>query len=100
MDETNRRRGIQEEYNREHGITPVTIKSRIKDILSTIYESDYYTVPAAAEEAEEYVPDHEVPRLVKALRKEMARAAKKTDFEKAAGLRDRIRELEDRLLGV
>ncbi len=100
MDETNRRRCIQEEYNKEHGITPVTIKSRIKDILSTIYEADYYTVPTAAEEAEEYVPDHEVPRLVKALRKEMTRAAKKMDFEKAAGLRDRIRELEDRLLGV
>ncbi len=100
MDETNRRRLIQEEYNREKGITPVSIKSKIKDILSTIYEADYYTVPVAAEEAEEYVPDHEVPRLVKALRKEMERAAKKTDFEKAAGLRDRIRELEDRLLGV
>jgi len=100
MDETNRRRGIQEAYNREHGITPVTIKSRIKDILSTIYEADYYTVPVAAEDAEEYVPDHEVPRLVKALRKEMARAAKKMDFEKAAALRDRVRELEDRLLGV
>ncbi|MFQ5428072.1 MAG: excinuclease ABC subunit UvrB [Thermodesulfobacteriota bacterium] len=100
MKETDRRRGIQEEYNKEHGITPVSIKSSIKDILATIYEGDYYTVPVAAEDTEDYVPPHEIPALVKALRKEMERAAKKTDFEKAAGLRDRIRELEDRLLGV
>jgi len=100
MDETDRRRRIQEEYNREHGITPVSIKSRIKDILATIYEADYLTVPMAAEDTEEYVPVHEIPRLVKALRKEMARAAKKMDFEKAAELRDRVRELEDRQLGV
>jgi len=99
-DETNRRRRIQEEYNIEHGITPVSIKSKIKDILATIYEADYYTVPEAAEDTAEYIPPHEIPRLVKALRKEMERAAKKTDFERAAELRDRIRELEDRLLGV
>ncbi len=100
MDETTRRRRIQEEYNRKEGITPVSIKSSIKDILSTIYEADYYTVPAAAEEEEEYVPVHEIPRLVKSLRKEMERAAKKLEFEKAAELRDRVRELEDRLIGV
>jgi len=100
MDETTRRRRIQEEYNRREGITPVSIKSSIKDILSTIYEADYYTVPVAAEEEEEYVPVHEIPRLVKSLRKEMERAAKKLEFEKAAELRDRIQELEDRLIGV
>ncbi len=100
MDETTRRRRIQEEYNGKEGITPVTIKSSIKDILSTIYEADYYTVPVAAEEEEDYVPADEIPRLVKSLKKEMERAARKLDFEKAAGLRDRIRELEDRLLGV
>ncbi len=100
MDETDRRRGLQEKYNQKEGITPVSIKSSIKDILSTIYEGDYYTVPVAAEEAEEYIPPHEIPALIKALRKEMARAAKKLDFEKAAGFRDRIRELEDRQLGV
>jgi len=100
MNETDRRRRIQELYNKKEGITPVSIKSRIKDILSTIYEGDYYTVPVAAEESEEYIPPHEIPSLIKALRKEMARAAKKLDFEKAAELRDRIRELEDRQLGV
>ncbi len=95
MDETERRRRLQAEYNREHGITPETIKSRIKDIMSSIYEGDYYTVQTAAEKAEEYVPPHEVPALLKSLRKEMEKASKKLDFERAAELRDRIRGLED-----
>ncbi len=94
IDETARRRERQSEFNITNNITPETIKSRIKDVLSSIYESDYYTVPVAAEKAGEYVPPHELPRLIKSLRKEMERAAKKMDFEKAAELRDRIKELE------
>ncbi|MFQ5442761.1 MAG: excinuclease ABC subunit UvrB [Thermodesulfobacteriota bacterium] len=100
MDETRRRKRLQEEYNRKHNISPETIKSKIKDILSSIYESDYYTVDVAAEKDEEYIPPHELPRLIKSLRKEMARASKNLDFEKAAELRDRVRELEDKELGV
>ncbi len=95
IDETERRRGIQAAYNEKHGITPETIKSRIKDVMSSIYEGDYYTVPAAAEKTAEYVPPHELPALLKSLRKEMDKASKKLDFERAAELRDRIRELED-----
>jgi len=95
MDETDRRRGVQADYNKEHSITPETIKSRIKDIMSSIYEGDYYTVAAAAEKAEEYVPPHELPAIIKSLRKEMEKASRKLDFEKAAELRDRIRELEE-----
>lgn len=94
INETARRREKQSEFNRANNITPETIKSRIKDVLSSIYESDYYTVPVAVEKAGEYVPPHELPRLIKSLKKEMERAAKKMDFEKAAELRDRIKELE------
>jgi len=94
MDETERRRAVQAEYNKKHSITPETIKSRIKDIMSSIYEGDYYTVAAAAEETAEYVPPHELPSIIKSLRKDMEKASKKLDFEKAALLRDRIRELE------
>ena len=94
LDETNRRRRIQAEYNRKHGITPSTIKSRIKDVMSSIYEADYYTVPAAAEEAEWYVAPHEIPSKIKELKKEMEEAARHLEFEKAAELRDRIRGLE------
>ena len=101
MNETERRRVLQAGYNREHGITPETIKSSIKDILASIYETDYCTVDAAAEEeSAEYVPAFEVPALIKSLRKEMESAVKKLDFERAAELRDRIKELEDRELGV
>jgi len=100
IDETERRRRIQGEFNRANNITPETIKSKIKDILSSIYETDYYTVPAAAETTEEYIPPNEIPGILKSLRKEMDKAAKKLDFEKAATLRDRIRELEDRELAL
>ncbi|MBI5562804.1 MAG: excinuclease ABC subunit UvrB [Deltaproteobacteria bacterium] len=96
IDETGRRRKIQAEYNRANGITPETIKSSIKDVLSSIYESDYYTVEAKAAEKEAgCVPPHEIPSLLKSLRKEMGKAAKKLDYERATELRDRIRELED-----
>lgn len=95
IDETNRRRRLQAEYNKKNGITPETIKSSIKDVLSSIYEADYYTVPVVAEKKEEYIPPHELPEIIKSLRKEMQEAAKKLDFEKAAELRDRIKELEE-----
>ncbi|MEK7841216.1 MAG: UvrB/UvrC motif-containing protein, partial [Deltaproteobacteria bacterium] len=94
IDETTRRRKLQAEYNKKNGITPETINSTIKDVLSSVYEADYYTVPVAAEKEAEYIPPHELPDLIKGLRKEMKGAAKKKDFEKAAELRDRIKELE------
>jgi excinuclease ABC subunit B len=103
IDETARRRQIQKEYNTEHGIVPQTVKKGLRTILESIEEQDYYTVPLAAEETEEYVAKKDIPKLVKSLRKEMLAAAKELDFEKAAELRDRIRKLEDadlRLTGV
>jgi excinuclease ABC subunit B len=100
MDETTRRRKIQRKYNKENNITPETIKSSIKDILSSIYEEDYYTVPIAAEDSAEYIPPSEIPKRIKKLKKEMLKASKALDFEKAADLRDEILELEDRELGI
>jgi excinuclease ABC subunit B len=93
IEETNRRRHLQETYNQEHGITPETIQSKIKDVLASVYEADYVTVPMAAEEQAPYVIEKpEV--LIKRLKKEMQAAAKKQEFERAATLRDRIRALE------
>ncbi len=100
MDETTRRRKIQRRYNKENNITPETIKSSIKDILSSIYEEDYYTVPIAAEDTAEYIPPSEIPKRIKQLKKEMLKASKALDFEKAADLRDEIVKLEDRELGI
>ena len=94
IEETNRRRRLQEDYNRDHGITPETIKSSIKDILASVYEADYVTVPLAAEEQAPYVVE-DLPAQISRLKKEMKAAAKKLEFEKAAILRDRIKELEN-----
>jgi len=101
IEETHRRRELQMTYNREHGITPESIRKSITDVLSNIYEKDYYTVPAVpdAERAGLLTKD-EIPALVAQLDKEMRAAAKRLDFERAAALRDRIRELEKHHLGI
>ena len=93
IDETKRRRLLQEAYNQEHGITPETIQSTIKDVLASVYEADYVTVPMAAEEQMPYLAEN-IPATIKRLKKEMQAAAKKQEFERAATLRDRIRTLE------
>ncbi len=95
IDETERRRKIQEEYNRKMKITPQTIKSTIKDIASSIYESDYWTVPAVTEEEAAYALDDET---LKKLEAEMRDAAKELDFERAAKIRDRIKEIKEKIL--
>ncbi|MFH1036014.1 MAG: excinuclease ABC subunit UvrB [Pseudomonadota bacterium] len=91
MDETARRRTVQEAYNTEHGITPQTIIKAIGAMLPHELESDYSTAPVD-DKAE--VPPEEIPRLIKKLKKEMNAAADDLRFEEAALIRDRIRELE------
>jgi excinuclease ABC subunit B len=100
IDETTRRRTLQEEFNTEHGITPRTVQKGLRTILESIEEKDYYTVPMAAEAQEEYVPLEKIPGLVRKLRKEMLAAARELDFEKAAELRDRVKRLEDMELAL
>ncbi len=95
IDETVRRRKLQSEFNREHGITPQTVQKGLRSILESIEEHDYVTVPKVAEAEEDYVPPEKIPGMVKKLRKEMLAAAKDLAFEKAAELRDRIRKLQD-----
>ena len=89
IEEVYRRRKIQEDYNREHGITPQGIKKAIKDITDR--------VKVVAEGRGKYeasqVPADEVARLIKDLESQMKKAAKNLEFEKAALLRDRIVEL-------
>lgn len=101
LEETTRRRTLQMAYNHDHGITPETIKKQITDVLASIYERDYYTVPALPdEERTKYVPREEIPALVATLDKQMRQAAKKLEFERAAELRDQIRDLQKRMLGI
>ena len=94
IDETGRRRIRQLAYNKEHGITPETVKKGLRSILDSIEEKDYVTAPGVAEAGEEYIAPKEIPKLVKKLRKEMLAAAKELNFEKAAALRDRVKKLE------
>jgi excinuclease ABC subunit B len=93
--ETNRRRRIQEEYNRIHGITPQTVKKSIRNILSSIYEADYFMVPTVSDIKEEYLSAKEIPAMIQKLKKEMKEAAGHLEFERAAEIRDRIQHLEE-----
>ena len=95
LSETERRRKIQEKYNKDMNITPETVKSNIKDILSSIYESDYWTVPVAAEETAGYGYND---ADLKKLEEEMKEAAKKLEFEHAAKIRDKIKEIKNKML--
>jgi excinuclease ABC subunit B len=98
IQETNRRRNLQKRYNELHGITPASIKKDISDILSSVYEADYVSMPTVSEAQEEYLSPDVLPREIKSLRKEMDRASKRLDFEEAARIRDRLFALEKKEL--
>ncbi len=98
--ETNRRRTVQENFNREHNITPQSIKKSIQAALRTVYEQDYFTVPVSAEDAGEYVPTVNLSALIASLEKQMRQAAKELDFETAAELRDKIKSLRQQEMTV
>ena len=96
INETERRRNLQMEYNKANNITPEGIKKGIYEILGDIAERDYYTVPLVRENAAEYIPESEIPAIIRSLEKEMKEAAKELEFERAAKLRDKIKVLKER----
>jgi excinuclease ABC subunit B len=98
MDESNRRREIQVEYNRIYHITPTSIKKNIEDILGSVYEADYVTIPAVAEDEGEYVSPERLDEMIEDLTARMKAAAARLEFEEAALLRDRIGVLEKKEL--
>ena len=86
ISETNRRREIQEKYNKDHGITPKTIKKEIRETIKASYE--------VAEELPKFINENEtVEEAVKRLTDEMIKYADNLEFEKAAEIRDQIKEL-------
>jgi excinuclease ABC subunit B len=91
--ETDRRRVLQAAYNTEHGITPESIRSSIRELLQTVYERDYYTVemPEAAEET--FASAAQVEQRIAELEAQMKDAARRLDFEQAAEIRDKVRSL-------
>ena len=96
IDETNRRREIQQKYNEEHGITPQTIKKAVRDLIAIS--------KAASTSDEEFRKDpesmdaRELEKLAKELTKKMRQAAAELNFEEAAKLRDRMREVKQMML--
>jgi len=96
--ETERRRELQRAYNDAHGITPESIKSSIRELLQTIYERDYYTVPVEEPTTETFESPAALHSRILELEARMKEAAKRLDFEQAAELRDRLKSLRKQQL--
>jgi excinuclease ABC subunit B len=93
VDETSRRRRLQAAYNEENGITPETIKKGITSILTSVYEADYVKVPAVSEARAEFHSMDDLEDLIQELDFEMKKAVRELAFERAAELRDQLKEL-------
>ena len=100
LGEMSRRRELQEAYNREHGITPKSIVKEIDDVLSSPYERDYVTVSLAKEVSPSFQTRQELRDHIAGLEQEMRDAAVNLEFERAAGLRDQVKTLRERDLGL
>jgi len=96
--ETERRRELQGAYNEANGITPESIKSSIHELLQTIYERDYYTVPVEEKAAEAFESPAALQARIGELEARMKEAAKRLDFEQAAEIRDRLKALRKQQL--
>jgi len=93
MDETERRRAIQRAYNVEHNITPESIVRPLEMSLASIIEADYTDLTSEADGIPEFKSQDELDTYITKLESDMREAAKRFEFEKAAKLRDTIREL-------
>jgi len=98
LEETERRRLIQQQYNDEHGIVPETIVKRISDTFGTFYSRDYVDVNVAEEPLE--FDEGGLEKHLAALEKEMLEAAEELDFERAGELRDQMHDLRRRQMGL
>ena len=98
--ETERRRALQAVYNAEHGITPESVVRQIDDVLSSVYERDYMVGPAFGEPRETFRTQAELDAEIGRLEAEMKSAAANLDFERAAALRDTLKTLRSRELGL
>lgn len=98
IDETNRRREIQQDYNQKYDIIPTTIKKNITSIFETVYETDHEQVDNVSETLAEYGAADNLNDIIKAMEDEMNQAARELAFEKAAELRDQIKALKKIML--
>jgi excinuclease ABC subunit B len=93
MDETERRRAVQLAYNEEHGITPQSIVSRLDMSLAKIVEADYADISEQVESLPEFKSQEDLDKFIARMEEEMRESAKRFEFEKAAKMRDQIRDL-------
>jgi excinuclease ABC subunit B len=93
IDETDRRRAIQQAYNQEHGITPETIVRPLSMSLAGITEADYVDVTQGSDGLPDFKSQDELDKHIAGLENDMREAAKRFDFEKAAKLRDTVKDL-------
>ena len=100
LDETERRRAIQEAYNQAHGITPASIVKAIDDVLSSVYERDYVTVPVVKEDTDQFRTQAEIDAQIRQLEADMRALAANLEFERAVEVRDRLKRLRTRGLGL
>jgi excinuclease ABC subunit B len=96
--ETGRRRALQEEHNRRNGITPQSIRKRIDEVLTSIYERDYLDYTRIAEDKQDLLSPQRRKRKIEELEALMAQAARNLEFEKAARIRDELKTLKKREL--
>ncbi len=94
ISETNRRRKIQDEYNKKHGITPTSIIKQVRDLIEISNENDEKTHKKKDKKAIAKMSETEKEKMITELTKQMKDAAKSLEFEKAAYLRDRINEIQ------
>ena len=96
LDETSRRRKIQEAYNKDHGITPKTIVKGVREVINTaIAAEESLDFKELVDTENEFTKD-EINEMIDALKPEMYRAAEELDFEKAAEIRDKIKDLREK----
>jgi excinuclease ABC subunit B len=100
ISETERRRALQGAYNEEHGITPESVVRAIEDVMSSVYERDYSTAPAIREPRDNFRTQAEIEAEIARLDVEMKSAAANLDFERAATIRDTVKSLRSRELGL
>ncbi|WP_426731895.1 excinuclease ABC subunit UvrB [Myxococcus faecalis] len=101
LEETSRRREIQRQYNKEHGITPRSVKSNITDLSEHLYDAESAgALPMAAEGEDDVLESKELKRLIEEFTQDMHRAAESMEFEKAAEYRDKVQLLKDMDLGL
>lgn len=100
LDETERRKSKQEAYNKAHNITPQSVRKNIDDIMQSVYEADHHDMPMGLADDPAHFVGNNLKTHIAALEKKMKAAAADLEFEEAAKLRDEIKILQERELGI